>query len=245
MKLPDLRAIIVDDEPPCRELLQELLAEHPNVRVVGEANSVATATTLCADLRPNLIFLDVQMADGEGFDLLPHLDPIPAVIFVTAYDQYAFRAFEVNAVDYLAKPVRPDRLANALQRIIHQPHATHTIPLSEDDRIFLRSDSQLRVAFVTEITGIEAVENYSRVHLIDGTAKLIRRGMAEWEKILPGHMFLRTHRSLIVNLQAIKKVIMEARDEVTVEITGFSESVRLGRRAAARLRRGLRQPNLL
>lgn len=245
MKPVDLRALIVDDEPPCRELLQELLADHPNVRVVGEASSVATAAALCADLRPNLIFLDVEMTYGTGFELLPHLDPVPAVIFVTAYDQYACRAFEVNAIDYLTKPVHPDRLANALERISHQPRSTHTTPLLESDRIFLRSDSQAQFVFVTEISGIEAEENYSRVHLFNGTTKMIRRGMTEWERILPSSSFLRTHRSLIVNLQAVKKVVMEARDELTLELTGFREPLRLGRRASVRLRRSLRQPNLL
>jgi two-component system LytT family response regulator len=245
MKPIELRAIIVDDEAPSRELLQELLAAHPNVQVIGEANSVATAAALCADLRPNLIFLDVQMPDGDGFSLLPKLDPLPAVIFVTAFDEFAVRAFEVNAVDYLSKPVRPDRLAHALQRIIREPRPTHSAVLLEDDRIFLHSDARLRVVYVTEISGIEAQENYSLVHLMDGTSTLIRRSMSEWEKLLPKQCFLRTHRSLIVNLQAVKKVVMEARDEIGVELPGFSVPIRLGRRAALRLRRALRQPNLL
>lgn len=241
----ELRAIIVDDEAAPREHLQELLAVHPNVHVIGEANSVATAAVLSADLHPNLIFLDIELPDGDGFSLLPKLDPLPAIIFVTAFDAYAVRAFEINAVDYLLKPVRPDRLADALQRIIRQPQPTHSEKLLEDDRIFLRSDSNLRVVFVTDISGVEAQENYSRVHLMDGTATLIRRGMSEWEKVLPPQYFLRTHRSLIVNLQAIKKVVMEARDEISVSVAGFSEPMRLGRRAAIRLRRAMRQPNLL
>lgn len=245
MKPIELRAIIVDDEAPSRELLQELLAAHPNVQVIGEANSVATAAALCADLRPNLIFLDVQMPDGDGFSLLPKLDPLPAVVFVTAFDEFAVRAFEVNAVDYLSKPVRPDRLAHALQRIIREPRPTHSAALLEDDRIFLHSDARLRVVYVTEISGIEAQENYSLVHLMDGTSSLIRRSMSEWEKVLPKQCFLRTHRSLIVNLQAVKKVVMDARDEIGVELPGFSAPIRLGRRAALRLRRALRQPNLL
>ena len=100
-----LRALIVDDEAPARELLRALLAVHTNVEVVGEACSVSTAATLCGDLQPNLIFLDVQMPGGDGFSLLGKLDPLPAIIFVTGYDKFAVRAFEVNAVDYLLKPV--------------------------------------------------------------------------------------------------------------------------------------------
>ena len=91
------------------------------MKIVGEANSAANAAALCSDLQPNLIFLDVQMPGGDGFFLLSRLDPLPAIIFVTGYDEYAVRAFEVNAVDYLIKPVNPQHLADTLQRIIHAP----------------------------------------------------------------------------------------------------------------------------
>lgn len=245
MKPLELRSIIVDDEAPAREQLQERLLAHPNVQVVGEASSVATAVALCADLRPNLVFLDVQLWDGDGFSVLPRLDPLPAVIFVTAYDQYAVRAFEINAIDYLLKPVRPDRLAHALERIIRQPQPTHTEALLEDDRIFLRSDTRMRVVIVTEISGIEAQENYSLVRLFDGTSTLMRKPMSEWERGLPATRFLKPHRSLIVNREAVRKIVMQERDEITVELAGFPEPVRLGRRAALRLRRALREPNLL
>jgi len=116
-----LRALIVDDEAPARELLRALLASHRNVEVVGEANCIAAAASLYTDLRPEIVFLDVQMPNGDGFSLLPKLRPMPAVIFVTAYEKFAVRAFEVNAVDYLLKPFRPERLADALQRIVHSP----------------------------------------------------------------------------------------------------------------------------
>lgn len=245
MKLPELRAIIVDDEVPAREVLQELLLQHPNVKVIAEAGTVAIATSLCRELHPNLIFLDVQMRDGEGFDLLPKLDPIPAIIFVTAYDRFAVRAFEVNAVDYLIKPIHPERLAHALQRIIRQPPPVCAKALMEDDKTFLRSDTKLRAAFVTEISGIEAQENYSLVRLADGDSILMRRGMAEWEEILPPSLFLRPHRSLIINIQAVKKITMDGRDDLDVEIAGFSTPVRLGRRSAAKLRQALAEAKVL
>jgi CheY-like chemotaxis protein len=109
-----LRALIVDSEAPARELLQDLLATHRNVRVVGEASSAPTAVSLYEDLHPNLVFMDVQMPKGDGFSLLPKLQPLPAIIFVTACDQFAVRAFEVDAVDYLLKPVRPDGNASRI-----------------------------------------------------------------------------------------------------------------------------------
>lgn len=241
----ELRAVIVDDEAPCRDLLRELLARCPTVKVIGEANTVSNAIALCLDLRPNLLFLDVDLGSGNGFEILPKLDPIPAIIFVTAYNEFAVRAFEVNAVDYLLKPVRFDRLAHALERIVHQPHPVNAQKLLENDKIFLRSDSHMRVAFVTEISGVEAQENYSMVHLTDGDAMLIRRTILEWEKLLPKQYFLKTHRSLILNLHQIQKIVMEDKDEISITMTGFSYPTRLGRRPALRLRKAMRQPNLL
>jgi two-component system, LytTR family, response regulator len=114
-----LRALIVDSEAPARELLQDMLATHRNVRVVGEANSASTALSLYDDLHPDLVFMDVKMPKGDGFALLPKLQPLPAIIFVTACDEFAVKAFEVDAVDFLLKPVRPERLANALQRVVY------------------------------------------------------------------------------------------------------------------------------
>ncbi len=121
MKAPELRVVIVDDEAPAREVLLDLLSEHSNVKVVGEADSVANAMTLCQDLRPNLVFLDIEMRDGEGFDLLTKLTQNPGIIFVTAHDQFGARAFNAHAIDYLLKPVNPDRLTHALERINHEP----------------------------------------------------------------------------------------------------------------------------
>ena len=240
---PELRALIVDDEAPEREILCELLEEFSQVKVVGEANSVATAVSLCADLKPNLLFLDVQMRGGNGFSILPKLDPLPSIIFVTAFDEFAARAFEINAIDYLLKPVSRDRLAHALERIVHQPTATYSKPFREDDQIFLKSDSRMCVVYVTEISGIEAQENYTRVYLADGTTEFLRRTMNEWEKLLPKTLFLRVHRSLIVNLNCVRKVLAEDRDDSAIEIAGFPKPIPLGRKAALRLRKALRLMN--
>ena len=176
-----LRALIVDSEAPARELLQDMLATHRNVRVVGEANSAPTAVSLYEDLHPNLVFMDVQMPKGDGFSLLPKLQPLPAIIFVTACDQFAVRAFEVDAVDYLLKPVRPERLANALQRVVHSQKPAQAERLSYDDKILLDSDTEMRVVFVGEISEIVAEGNYTRVHLADGSSSFVRRGISQWD----------------------------------------------------------------
>ncbi len=245
VSLPELRAAIIDDESPAREVLRELLEVHPNVRVIGEADSVANATILCRDLKPNLLFLDVQMDDGEGFDLLPKIDSLPAIIFVTAFDRFAMRAFEVNAVDYLLKPVDSQRLAHTLQRIVRQPQSAAAQVFGEDDRIHLRGDGKQRFTFLAEIAGIEALENYSIVRFVDGDSLTMRRSMTEWEEILPKKMFCRPHRSFIINVDAVRTISRIGKDEVHVKIQGFSKPVQLGRRAAAKFQGSLRQPNLL
>lgn len=245
MNLPELRAIIVDDEPPARRALLDLLEQHRHVSVIGEANCLSSAIELCRDLRPNLVFLDIHLGTESGFSLLPKLDPIPAVIFVTAYEEFAVRAFEVNAVDYLLKPVLPERLAHALERIVHTPQSAYAEKLLESDMIYLQSTGGLRMVFLTEIGGIEADQNYSIVRLKDGPSMMIRRGMSDWEKLLPKQLFFRPHRSLIVNVHAVRRLSMKANHEVDVEIMGFSEPAHLGRRAGARLRKALREPNLL
>jgi two-component system LytT family response regulator len=240
-----LRALIVDTEALDRELLQDMLATHRNVRVVGEASSAPTALSLYETLHPNLLFMDVQMPKGDGFSLLPKLKPLPSVIFVTASDDFAVKAFEVDAVDYLLKPVRPERLANALQRVVHSQRPSQAERLSYDDRILLDSDDEMRLVFVTEISGITAEGNYTRIQLADGSSSFVRRGITQWDFMLPKPSFVRVERSLIIHLQAVRKVIAQDRDEVSVEVEGFKELLMLGRRGSFRLRRALRESNAL
>jgi two-component system LytT family response regulator len=236
-----LRTLIVDSEAPARERLQDILATHRNVRVVGEANSAPSALSLYEDLHPNLVLMDVQMPKGDGFSLLPKLRPLPAIIFVTACDKFAVKAFEVDAVDYLLKPVRPERLANALQRVVYSQKPAEAERLSHEEKILLDSDEEMRVVFVAEISVISAEGNYTRVQLADGSSSFVRRGITRWDFMLPKPFFVRVERSLIIHLQAVRKVIARDGDEVSVEIEGFKEPLALGRRASFRLRRALRE----
>jgi two-component system LytT family response regulator len=245
MNPPELRTIIIDDEAPAREALINLLSDHPNITVIGEAGSAAEAIVACRDLRPNLIFLDVQLGDGDGFEVLSHLSPTPATIFVTAWDNYAFRAFEVNAIDYLLKPTSPARLAVALDKIIQKPPDPQVGPFRDDDRMFLRVGDGVVVVTVSKICGIEAQENYSLVHFANEAPKLIRRSMTEWENILPRRHFFRPSRSLILNLRAIQGITTISRDETEIQISGFATPVRLGRKPAIQLRRAMTEPPLL
>jgi len=243
--MPPLRVLLVDDEPPARDFLRRLLAPHrAAVEIVGEARSVGDAEEKCTRLRPDLVFLDVQMPRDDGFALLPRLaPPLPAVIFVTAYDTFAVRAFDVNAVDYLLKPVAPERLARALARVAEAagPRGTDPLPaaLLPTDTVFLRSDRGVRTAPVAALTHIEAVENYTRVHLADVPPMLVRRTMAEWEKILPTHLFVRIERSLLVNRGAVRQLEVVSRDVAHAYLAGRATPVTLARRASLRLREAL------
>lgn len=240
-----LRAILVDDEAPARDVMRQLLMAHPNVKLVGEASSAAAAVELFMDMRPDVVFLDVEMPGGDGFSVLPKLRPIPAIIFVTAYDEYAVRAFEINAVDYLLKPVSGERLSQALHRVIYLPRPTHTKRYLPEDRIFLESDAAVRVQFIAEISGIEAEGNYSRVHITDGSSVFIRRSMAEWEALLPEILFVRVHRSLLLNLRTVEKIDMEDREHVVIHVKGFTTPEILTKKAFTRLRKALRGSGLL
>ena len=234
------RALIVDDEAPARKELRQLLAVHPEIKIVGEAAGVKEARALFRDLRPDLVFLDVQMPKKDGFSLLPELQPVPDIIFITAYDCFAVKAFEVNAVDFLVKPIRADRLALALSRLVH-PVERKPKPILKNDPVFLYSDLELRVVPATEITHIEAEENYSRVHTTTRPSILVRRKMSEWTKLLPPDVFLRPYRSLIVNRQAVKSIVPHPCDHAIVTFSSGNSWVELGRGASRRLRRALRE----
>ena len=240
MNEPKLRALIVDDRVDARNHLKQLLQRHLDIGVIGEAERIPDAVALCNDLHPNLIFLDIELRGETGFSLLEKLDPLPAIIFVTGYSEYAVRAFEVNAVDYLLKPVSPSRLSDALQRIIHAPPSTQSKPFLPNDRIFLRHEKKVRVVFIPDISGIKAEENYTDVYLSDGSKIFMRQMISEWEECLPAPMFFSPHRSLIVNLNAIHDIVLESRDRISFKLLGHEKVFSIGQRPAADLRQAMR-----
>ena len=235
-----IKALIVDDEPPARERLATLLSAHPQVEIVGEAGDVEAAASLYASLQPDVIFLDIQLPRASGFELLPLLTGKPAIIFVTAYDRFALRAFEVNALDYLLKPIHPDRLALSLQRLT-APAPEPDQPLTDQDLVALKEDRLLRMVSATAITHIKADDNYSSVHLLEKVPAYVRRSLAEWEKILPPDKFVRVDRSLIVRVDAIQSLRADSRDSAELMISGQEKPILLGRRAALLLRRAMEE----
>jgi len=200
-----MKALIVDDEPPARREMRRLLSEFNWVEIVGEAGSVAEAQTLVEELHPELLFLDIQLPGGSGFDLLAHLEHVPRVIFTTAHDEHAVRAFEVNALDYLLKPIDPRRLAAALDRV---RNAAATPPMPSGpvlEQIFVRDGSRCWFVPMGEVQLLESEGNY--VRLFWGKSKpLLARRLATIEQRLDAAQFFRANRRQIINLKFIESV---------------------------------------
>lgn len=244
-----LRALLVDDERLVRKHLRQLLAEHPEVTVVGEAASIPEAATLTAQLKPDVIFLDVQMPPATGFDLLPLLEPAPPIIFVTAHDEYAVRAFTASAADYLLKPITPERLALALQHVRYgrpriaaseTPINAEPSSLDLDHALVLRDAGRVRRVRVGDIAALVAEGSYTRVHLATERPMLVLRRMAEWETLLPSPPFLRLERSLLVNLERVAGLDIRSRDSAELTLDALaSPPIPLARVALTRLRAAL------
>ncbi|MQA38719.1 LytR/AlgR family response regulator transcription factor [Rugamonas aquatica] len=198
-----MRALIIDDERLARDELRRLLLEHPQVEIVGEAAGVQEGLQQIARLSPELIFLDVQMPDGSGFDLLTALEQPPTVIFTTAYDRYAIRAFDVSALDYLLKPVDPPRLAQALQKRLPAPVAAAAEPPPpQDGKVFIKDGERCWFVALDDIVLFESEGNYTRVYF-DHHRPLLLRSLSQMEARLDAAKFMRISRSQIVNLARV------------------------------------------
>lgn len=231
-------ALIVDDESDARLRLRRLLTNHPEVEIVGEAADVPEALRLFHSEQPNLIFLDVQMPKRDGFSLLPELRPVPDIIFTTAYDSFAVKAFEVNAVDFLLKPILADRLALSLARLARPPKRKAK-PFTKDIPIFLYTDHETRVVSAMEITHIKAEHNHCLVHLVTHKAVMMLRKISEWNRLLPAELFLRLDRSTIINLASVRDIVSLENRHALVHFHGVDDPLELRRMAARRLRKAL------
>jgi two-component system, LytTR family, response regulator len=196
-----LTALIVDDERLLRAELRALLSAHPVIHVVAEAATVDAATSALADAPIDVVFLDIQLGSRSGFEVLAAIGAATRIVFVTAFDAYAVRAFEVNALDYLLKPVHPDRLAASVARLQAPPPRPPGTPrLTPESVVFLDSASSSDFARVSAIACVLADGDYTRVVTTDGRERLVLRSLAEWEQRLPVETFARIHRSAIANV---------------------------------------------
>jgi two-component system, LytTR family, response regulator len=235
-----LRVLIVDDERLARQALRRLLANHPEVEIVGEAESVAAALQAIEQTEPQLVFLDIELGSGDGFDLLAALESPPIIVFVTAYAEYAVEAFAVNAVDYLLKPVEPERLAEAVSRAAREAAAAE--PPSDSVAkgvIALKTPKRTVLVRPAEIVALRADGDFTHVFVTDQPTLMMGRTLAHFEGVLPSPPFLRLGRSLIVNRDRLHRVETPSRETAHIMLQGMAEPLTLGRAAAARLRKAL------
>jgi two-component system LytT family response regulator len=235
-----LRAMIIEDNAPARAALRERLKAHPEVAVVGEAGTVGRARTLLAVHDYDLVFLDIRLRGGLGFELVSVVAATARIIFVTAFDEYALRAFEVNALDYLLKPVTPDRLAGALARLAPEPRQAGA-RLRADDLVHLATDTGARFVEVRLIAAILAELNYTLVHLTNGTRHLVRRSLKSWEDQLDEKSFVRLGREAIVNLAHVLRHERDDHKSGRVWVTGCREPLQASRRQWPEVRARVQQ----
>jgi two-component system LytT family response regulator len=200
-----MKVVIVDDEPPARREMRRLLVEFPWIEIVGEAGDAAEAEVVIEQLHPELIFLDIQMPGGSGFDLLSRLEHTPQVVFTTAHDEHAVRAFEVNALDYLLKPIDPRRLASTLDRV----RSAATTPASKSasvlEQLFVRDGTRCWFVPLREVQLLTSEGNC--VRLSWGKVKpLLSRSLAAIEQRLDPAQFFRANRQQIINLTFIESI---------------------------------------
>jgi len=237
-----MRAIIIDDERLARTELRKLLQEFPEVEVVDEAANADEAINKIDTLQPDLVFLDIQMPGKTGFDMLAELERAPHVIFTTAYDEYALKAFEVNALDYLLKPIEPKRLADAMQKLhIAETKENHILPenfnqsiLTEVDQVFVKDGERCWFVKLSDIRLFESVGNYAKVFF--GTNKpLILKSLNALEERLDQKTFFRANRKHIVNLRMIEKIEPYFNGGLLLELKG-GEKIEVSRRQTVKFK---------
>ena len=236
------RAIIIDDERLARNELKKLLQEFAEIDVIDEASNAAEGIEKIEQHQPDLIFLDIQMPGKTGFDLLQELDKAPQVIFTTAYDEYALRAFEVNALDYLMKPIEPRRLTDAIQKL-HQTDDKETAAqsfsmnrglLTENDQVFVKDGDRCWFVKLADVRLFESVGNYAKVFF--GTNKpLILKSLNALEERLDEKTFFRANRKHIVNLRMIEKIEPYFNGGLLLELQG-GDKVEVSRRQAVKFK---------
>ncbi|HEX6915260.1 MAG TPA: response regulator [Chitinophagaceae bacterium] len=237
-----IKTLIIDDERLARNELRKLLSEFPDIEVIDEATNVDEGVEKIDTLSPDLIFLDIQMPGKTGFDLLQEVEKAPRVIFTTAYDEYALKAFEVNAFDYLLKPVEPKRLSDAIQKLNYEISREkageggimNRGPLTENDQVFVKDGERCWFVKLSEIRLFESVGNYAKVFF--GTNKpLILKSLNALEERLDDRMFFRANRKHIINLRWIERIEPYFNGGLLVELKG-GEKIEVSRRQTVKFK---------
>ena len=232
------KAVIVDDEKLAREDLKVLLNNFNEIDIIGEAETANEAKTIINTLNPDLIFLDIQMPGKSGFDLLEEIETKATIIFVTAYDEYAIHAFEVNAQDYLLKPVNAERLSLAIDHLKSKDKNNSYSPkqMKLDDHIFLLINNSYQFLKVSTIIKIISAGNYSEIHTTKKIKGLVQKSLKDWEKTLPENHFVRIHRNAIINLDCVDHVEEWFNYSHQVYLKGMDKPLVMSRRYATKLK---------
>jgi two-component system, LytTR family, response regulator len=236
-----MKALIIDDEPLARSLVAEYLQAYPDIEIAAECNNGLEGIKAIQQVRPDLIFLDVQMPKINGFEMLELIDEPPAVIFTTAFDEYALKAFDAHAVDYLLKPFTQQRFDKAIKKWKETTGAAdNTAALleaaaagpSQKDRIVVKNGSHIKIIPVADVLYLEAADDYVKVYTREGSF-LKNKTMQHYEKILEPEQFVRCHRSYIINIQNITRIdpyekeahiaVLKTGEKIPVSKAGFAK----------------------
>lgn len=237
-----IKALLIDDEPLARSIIKEYLQHHPQIEVVQECNDGFEGVKAIMQHQPDLIFLDIQMPKISGFEMLELVEQPPAVIFTTAFDEYAIKAFENNAVDYLLKPFSRERFDKAISKWTEQKNVpvqksgtelllqTAAQLPQQNRRIVVKTAGRIRIIPVDEVHYLEAADDYVKIHTKEGSF-IKNRTMGNFEQLLDAQQFVRSHRSYIVNVQFITRIdpyekenylaILKTGEKVPVSKTGY------------------------
>ncbi len=241
MKPMQLKAVIIDDERLARTELRRLLQEHPEIEIIDEAANADEGVEKIEALHPDLIFLDIQMPGKTGFDMLNDLHRVPEVIFTTAYDEFALKAFDVNALDYLLKPIEPKRLAEAIHKIHNElkPITTsdtviNSSILNENDQVFVKDGEKCWFVKLSDIRLFESVGNYAKVFF--GNQKpLILKSLNALEERLDEKVFFRANRKHIINLRLVEKIEPYFNGGLLIELSG-GDKIEVSRRQTVKFK---------
>ena len=230
-----LKAVIVEDSRLARNELKELIKVHKEIEIIGEAENVDDAFKLINNTKPDLLFLDINMPEKDGFELLEMLDDVPITIFTTAFDEYAIKSFEYNAFDYLLKPINQKRFSKSIEKVIESISKNETTTITKNEnalslekQIFIKDGENCWLVKLKDISLFEIVGNYTRVYF-DQKKPLIYKSLAQVEEKLPTEVFFRANRQQIININHVKKVISWFNGKLKIEMNS-GEEIEISRR---------------
>lgn len=229
-----LKAVIVEDSRLARNELKELIKEYKEIQLLGEAENVDNGYNLIIETKPDILFLDINMPEKDGFELLEMLDEVPIVIFTTAFDEYAIKSFEYNAFDYLLKPINQKRFSQSINKVIERatdnslPEAKNDNTLSLDKQIFIKDGEKCWLVKIQDISMFEIVGNYTRVFFENNTP-LIYKSLVQIEEKLPEDVFFRANRQQIININHVKKVVSWFNGKLKIQMNS-GEEIEISRR---------------